>query len=83
MVIVSCLIVEASAPTSVAMGPASASTVTGDIDDQPDLVPRELHDLRRRLNYLKNIYDIGEQVNIYINEDYIYILQIVTLNCAK
>ena len=38
------------------------------VDNVEDIVPQELKELRSRLEYLKNLYDIkGEQVRIDVN----------------
>ena len=59
---------EAASAAIAAVGSANAETLTQatsiatDAATEGDDVPRELKDLRRRLNYLKNIYDIKDSV---------------------
>ena len=50
-----------------AEAPTQTSTAT-DVLTEGDDVPRELKDLRRRLNYLKNIYDIKDSVGSRTND---------------
>ena len=58
---------EAASLAIAAVGSANAeaptqTSIATDTTTERDDVPRELKDLRRRLNYLKNIYDIKDSV---------------------
>ena len=57
---------EAASAAIAAVGSANAEvpipTTTADGAADGEDVPRELKDLRQRLNYLKNIYDIKDSV---------------------
>ncbi len=57
-----------SAAAIAAVGSANAEAQNaGAAAAETESVPKELKDLRRRLNYLKNIYDIKESVRAMLH----------------
>ena len=62
-------VTEASTAAIAAVGTANAEMLSATTDTEAraigDDMPKELKDLRRRLNYLKNIYDIKDSVGSF------------------